>query len=303
MTLNEIFAPIAKELRRVRQQLRTQLDSLYTAEQLYESQQAHIDRFIEHFFRAAGKGLRPALVLLSAKANAPLQENDGSYEPLIQLAAAVELIHSASLAHDDVVDNASMRRKQPSLNEKFGTKIAVVVGDLLVLQAFSLLLHLKGVEWQKKERIFQILHRTTQKMCLGELCEDRILAEKRRAGRDEYLRFLEHKTASLMSASCECGALLTGREPADYQRMADFGLHFGLAFQLADDLKDGDSLLQEEAELIPLAQEYITKAKQDLEGLNASQEKQRLLELCDILLPDEKSPGIFDQGGEVTKVS
>jgi geranylgeranyl pyrophosphate synthase len=296
MTLNEIFAPIAKALRRVKQQLRTQLDSLYNAEQLYENQQAHIDRFIEHFFRASGKGLRPALVLLSARASGPLQEDDAAYQSLIKLAAAVELIHSASLAHDDVVDKAATRRNQATLNEKYGTKIAVVVGDLLVLQAFALLLGLEGIDWRKKERIFKIIHCTAQKMCLGELCEDQILSEKRRADRGEYLQFLEHKTASLMSASCECGAILTGKDPGDYQNMANFGLHFGLAFQLADDLKDQDSLLQENAELIPLAQEYINKAKHDLQSVNASPEKQHLMELCDILLPGERTPGIFDQG-------
>jgi octaprenyl-diphosphate synthase len=299
MTLNEIFAPIAKELRRVKQQLRTQLNSLYTAEKLYDSQQAHIDRFIEHFFRASGKGLRPALVLLSAKVSGPLQEDDATYQSLIQLAAAVELIHSASLAHDDVVDKAITRRNQESLNEKYGTKIAVVVGDLLVLQAFGLLLNLDGIEWGKKERIFNIIHRTAQKMCLGELCEDQILSEKRRAGREEYVQFLEHKTASLMSASCECGAILTGKEPSDYQKMADFGLNFGLAFQLADDLKDKDSLLQEDVELIPLAQEYIDKAKHDLERFKSSPEKQHLIELCNILLPGKQTPGIFDQTAEI----
>ena len=299
MTLNEIFAPIAKELRRVKQQLRTQLDSLYSAEKLQDFQQAHIDRFIEHFFRASGKGLRPALVLLSAKAGCPPNEKDASYQSLIELAAAIELIHSASLAHDDVVDKAVTRRNQESLNEKFGTKIAVVVGDLLVLQAFGLLLNLEGVAWEKKERILRIIHNTAQKMCLGELCEDQIISGKRKAGREEYLQFLEHKTASLMSASCECGAILSGKEPADYQTMANFGLNFGLAFQLADDLKDRDSLLKEDAELIPLAQEYINKAKHDLKSIKSSPEKQHLIELCNILLPGKQTPGIFDQTAEI----
>jgi geranylgeranyl pyrophosphate synthase len=90
--------------------------------------------------------------------------------------------------------------------------------------------------------------------------------------------------------------MLTGKEPADHQNLANFGRHFGLAFQLADDLKDKDSLLNENADLVPIAKEYIKKAKEDLQSFNGKKRvTKNLLALCDIVLPGNGSPGIFDQ--------
>ena len=296
MTLKEIFKPISKELLLVKKQIRLQLDNLYTDQNIRHDQKTHVSRIINHFFHVSGKGLRPALVLLSAKLAGPVTRKDSSYQSLIKLATAVELLHSASLTHDDVVDNAKERRNQVSLNEKYGNRIAVIVGDILILQAFSLLLNLETVDWQKKEKIFQIIHRTVQKMCLGELCEHQILTEQKAANVDEYVVLLENKTATLMSACCECGAMLTGKDPEGYQNLANFGRHFGLAFQLADDLKDKDSLLNENANLIPIAKDYIKKAKADLQSFNGKKRATKnLLALCDILLPGNGSPGIFDQ--------
>jgi octaprenyl-diphosphate synthase len=296
MTLKKIFKPIAKDLQLVTKQLRFQLNSLYADQNIHHYQKAHVDRFVNHFFHAPGKGLRPALVLLSAKLVGPLKLGESSYQSLIKLATAVELIHSASLTHDDIVDNAKSRRNQVSLNEKYGNKIAVVVGDILILQAFSLLLNLEALDWQKKEKIFQIVYRTAQKMCLGEMCEHQFLTEQRPASVDEYLGVLENKTATLMSACCECGAMLTGKDPADHQNLADFGRHFGLAFQLADDLKDQDSLLSKNPDLVPIAKDYIKKAKEDLQSVNGrSRVTKNLMALCDILLPGNGSPGIFEQ--------
>jgi len=295
MTLKNILKPISKELQLVKKQLRFQLNSIYGDQNIHHYQKAHVDRFLNHFFNVSGKGLRPALVLLSAKLAGPVKSRTFSYQSLIKLATAVELIHSASLTHDDIVDNAKYRRNQVSLNEEYGNKIAVLVGDILILQAFSLLLNLETIDWQKKEKIFQIVFRTTQKMCLGEMCEHQFLSEQRAAKLDEYLVLLENKTATLMSACCECGAILTGNNPADYQTLANFGHHFGLAFQLADDLKDQDSLLNEDVDLIPLAKDYIKKAKEELQSVNDTLVKKNLMALCDILLPGNGSPGIFDQ--------
>ena len=133
-------------------------------------------------------------------------------------------------------------------------------------------------------------------MCLGEMCEHQILSEQRATNVDEYLTLLENKTATLMSACCECGAMVMGNDPADYENMASFGRHFGLAFQLTDDLKDKDSLLNKDADLIPIAQDYVKKAKEDLKTINGNNAATKnLAALCDILLPGNDSPGIFDQ--------
>ena len=105
MIMEEIFEPIAKELHLVKQQLSLQLRSIAEKQHVQESQKQTVDRALSHFFTTSGKGLRPALVLLSAKLVGPLKAGETSYQPLIQLATAVELIHSASLIHDDVLDN------------------------------------------------------------------------------------------------------------------------------------------------------------------------------------------------------
>lgn len=296
MTLKEIFTPISKELSLVREQLKLQLHNLADAQNIQPYQKVHVDQVINHFFHVPGKGLRPALVLLSAKLAGPVKTGAASQQQsVIKLATAVELIHSASLTHDDIVDKAKSRRNQVSLNEKYGNRIAVVVGDILILQAFSLLLNLELLDWQKKEKIFHIIYRTAKKMCLGEMCEHQILAERRAANIDEYLALLDNKTAALMSACCECGAMLTGQEPSAYQNMANFGRHFGLAFQLADDLKDQDALMDGQTALVPIANEYIKKAKNDLQSFNGNRVTKNLAALCDILLPGNGSPGIFDQ--------
>ena len=292
MALNEIFKPISQELYLMNQELRRQLDSLTEDPQMAPAQKAHVGRLVNHFFQAPGKGLRPALVLLAAKLAGPVAPAEPSYQPLIKLATAVELLHSASLTHDDVVDQAHFRREQVSLNAQYGNRIAVVVGDALILQAYALLLNL---ETDKKEPLFRILYQTAQKMCLGEMFEHHILTERRTAQLEEYVQLLEHKTAALMSACCECGAMLTGNDPAAYENLANFGLHFGLAFQLADDSKDQDSVWDQEADLVPLVTAYIKKAKADLHVFNDNPVTPNLLALCDLLLPGNGAAGIFDQ--------
>lgn len=295
MTLKEIFAPITHDLDHVKEQITVQLHSLYAGEHLHESQKAHIEKFLRHFFQIFGKGLRPGLVLLSARLTGPIPQEEHHYQSVIKLATAVELLHSASLAHDDVIDRATVRRNQTSLNVQYGDKIAVVVGDMFVLQAFSLLLNLETVAWQQKEKIFQVLTRTVQKMCIGEMCEHQIRTEQRPAQLEEYLTLLENKTATLMSACCECGTILNGKEPADSDKMAEFGRHFGLAFQLADDLKDQDALFQQNGALLAAAQDHITKAKAALNAFDGNPVKGNLIALCDLILPENGNPGIFDQ--------
>ena len=108
--MEEIFEPIAKELHLVKQQLSVQLRNIAEKQRAHDSQKQIVDRVITHFFTTSGKGLRPALVLLSAKLVGSLEADEISYQPLIQLATAMELIHSASLIHDDVLDNAKSRR-------------------------------------------------------------------------------------------------------------------------------------------------------------------------------------------------
>jgi len=273
MNLKEIFKPVSNDLQLVKQHLKRQIATIHTAQQLNDNQKGHAANVMNHFFHASGKGLRPALVLLTAKLAEPAGISDASSRTVIQFATAIELFHSASLAHDDVLDKAKYRRHQESLNEKYGNKIAVVIGDVFILQAFSLLFNLETFDLEKKEKVFHIIHRALQNMCLGEFCAHRLLTEQDTAAVDEYVGVLEKKTATLMSACCECGAILTDQEPETYQRMANFGRNFGIAFQAADDLKDQDALVEDGVDLVPFVKTYAQKAKDDLTPSTTSRPK------------------------------
>ncbi len=293
MLLDELFKPISADLKIVKQQLKQQLNTLYAADQLRSYEKSHVSDVMNHFFSAPGKGVRPALMLLATKL-VESEEMPTSSPAVIQFATAVEFFHSASLAHDDVLDHAKYRRNQLSLNEKFGNHIAVVVGDVLLLQGFTLIFSLEIADLKKKDKIFQIIRRALQKMCLGELCAHRLLTEKDTADVNEYVGLLDKKTATLMSACCECSAVLTKDDPEISRRMADFGTHFGIAFQVADDLKDQDALVKKGVDLTTIAETYVQKAKDDLSTFPDNTAKQSLLGLCDKLLPDFQSPGMFD---------
>jgi Geranylgeranyl pyrophosphate synthase len=138
MNLKEIYQPISNELSQVEIELKNVVRNLGQGFSLANSKPKGLPyEIINHFFKVPGKRLRPALVLLSAKSvNCGLSTLDNG---LIRLAAAVELIHNASLIHDDIIDNESFRRGQPSLNKQFGNQTAVLVGDMLYTHAFSLL--------------------------------------------------------------------------------------------------------------------------------------------------------------------
>jgi octaprenyl-diphosphate synthase len=178
-----------------------------------------------------------------------------------------------------VIDNAATRRGQTALNARHGNHMAVLVGDMLVLQAFSLLLQLDMVKWQKKEKIFNILYQTVNNMCLGEICQHQLRQELRLAWSAEYLHILERKTALLMSACCECGAMLAGKRAPIVRR----------------DVHDQDAQIQRPEDLVPTARTYIVQAKQTLQAFNGNPAAHSLTALCDLLLPENGNLVIFEQ--------
>ena len=180
----------------------------------------------EYLLGGGGKRMRPALLLLSA--NYAGRKKDRS---AIRLAAVVELLHSATLIHDDVIDSADTRRGRPSANSKWGNHRSVLTGDWLYMQSFQMALE------ERNFRILDILIDLTQKMVEGEL----IQLEK--IGRidvteEDALRLATYKTACLFSGCARLGAVLGGFEGKDEQALADYGRYAGLAFQLVDDLLD-----------------------------------------------------------------
>ena len=182
----------------------------------------------DHILGAGGKRIRPALLFFAA-------ELCGYTGPRrVQIAAAIELLHNATLLHDDVVDGAHLRRGREAANARWGNRRAVLVGDFLYARASAMVVEDGNLE------ILQVFASTIRRMAEGELLQlqesfDPELTEQR------YYRVIERKSASLIGAACEAGAILGEVTRAERRRLADFGRELGLAFQLRDDALDYDT--------------------------------------------------------------
>jgi len=177
----------------------------------------------EHLLHMKGKLFRPTLLLLSARA-AHVSEPRA-----VTLAAVVELIHLATLVHDDSVDHSVLRRGMPTINALFSHQIAVIMGDYLYSRAIIELVNQGDME------PLRVLARVTNEMTVGEMHQ--LEAHDRLAySEEQYDQLIRAKTASLVSGACEAGALRA--EPAWREALARFGLHLGKAFQITDDLLD-----------------------------------------------------------------
>ncbi len=172
---------------------------------------------------ANGKRLRPALLLNICKMLGRVSKRACS------IAAGIELIHTASLVHDDIIDEADMRRGNPSVNAKWGEKIAVLVGDLLVAKAGKLFL-----KWGDK-RMLSLVADTVERMSRGEAME-LLLREKGEISEREYLKIIELKTASLFRTTVKIGAILGRANRIQERNLSLFGKYIGLAFQITDDI-------------------------------------------------------------------
>ena len=190
-----------------------------------------LDRIMQYIVKRKGKQMRPMFVLLSAKLNGEI--NDASY----RAASLVELLHTATLVHDDVVDDALERRGFFSINALWKNKIAVLVGDYLLSKGLLLSLENKDFE------ILTILSDAVKKMSEGELLQ---MEKTRNLNFDEsvYYEIIYGKTASLLASSCAAGASSVTKDPEQIQKMKDFGEYVGMAFQIKDDLFDyGDEII------------------------------------------------------------
>lgn len=179
----------------------------------------------EMMFRGGGKRLRPALVLLSSRLFGDQPDS------AISIAAAVEMVHGASLIHDDVIDDTDTRRGQPTIKAVSGNRIAVLLGDLLLCQALLAVAELDRVV------LVQVVSQAVSDMTAGQILELRQQGNVETQVPD-YLRMIEGKTAALMEAGCRLGALLTEATPAQVEACGQFGLNLGMAFQISDDVLD-----------------------------------------------------------------
>lgn len=184
-----------------------------------------IDTIVKYVVKHRGKGLRPLLVIMSAKLVGKPVTNT------YIIASTIELLHTASLVHDDVVDNAEIRRGFPSINAVWKNKISVLMGDYLLSNCL--------INATKTESIktMQILANVSGRLSKGELLQ--IEKTKRmNMSEEDYFKIISNKTAALISAASQLGAMTTSENPDDYERLKQFGENLGLAFQIKDDLLD-----------------------------------------------------------------
>lgn len=192
-----------------------------------------LDDVVTHLIIAGGKRIRPALALAAAS----LGETPAS-DDTIQGGIAVELVHLASLYHDDVMDEALIRRQVPSVNARWGNLVAIVAGDFLLARSAEIAASL-GAE------IGGLLAATLARLCRGQIAETRSSFQMART-EDDYLRSISDKTSSLMATACRIGAMTAGLTSAEIEALATFGECFGVVFQIRDDVRD---VLSNEQEL------------------------------------------------------
>ncbi|MDH3212923.1 MAG: polyprenyl synthetase family protein [Myxococcales bacterium] len=215
-------APVT--LAAIQRPVRAELDAAFAElGRIVRSDFPLIEAVNAHLLRIKGKMFRPTLLLLSAKA----VERMGPSKTA--LAAAVELIHVATLVHDDSVDHSVLRRGQPTVNARFSHQIAVIMGDYLYSRAIIELVN------QPDPEALRVMSRVTNDMTVGEMRELEAY-DALDYSMDAYTALIRAKTASLMSGACEVGAV--GAPPAQRVALRDYGTHLGMAFQITDDVLD-----------------------------------------------------------------
>jgi len=185
-----------------------------------------------HSFLGEGKRLRPLLFVMSSQL-CGYQEED-----IYHFSTIFEYIHTASLLHDDVLDNAEMRRKKPSASHVCGNSAAVLGGDFLKTRHFAIAAGSNNLEFLKT------LADTTTRIAEGQVLE-LVQRDNWHISRDEYMEIIISKTAALFSAACACGAIIAGAEKQAVHHLSQFGLNLGIAFQTMDDLLDYTSCEEE----------------------------------------------------------
>ncbi len=185
-----------------------------------------IREMADYCIDTSGKRIRPTLVFLSG-----WQENDMPSDELVKAAAVVELVHLATLVHDDIMDEAELRRNRRTAAKEYGATAAVLLGDAL----FSHALHL-AAQFPTTE-VCHMVSESTRKVCAGEIVQT-LRRGSTRITREDYWRIIDLKTAELFRVSCHLGALLSGAPSGYVDAAARFGRHLGIAYQVYDDLAD-----------------------------------------------------------------
>lgn len=184
-----------------------------------------INQISHYIIESGGKRLRPALVLLAGN------HFNARKRDLFEIAAVIEFIHTATLLHDDVVDESSLRRGRNTANAEFGNAAAVLVGDFLYSRAFEMMVSVSSMP------VMAVLAEATNVISEGEVLQLLNIHDPD-TDEEKYLKVVRFKTAKLFEAACRVGAILGGASEVDQASLADYGMHLGTAFQLIDDVLD-----------------------------------------------------------------
>lgn len=215
MNIQQIFAPIQEELSEVEARLRQAVRVEYLP----------LADIFEMLIGSGGKRIRPALAILATK----FHPTDP--EKMYTLAIATELVHAATLIHDDLIDRSSMRRGTPTINSRWSGTATVLAGDFLLARAADIAASLDNF------RVMRIFARTLMTICEGEIRQD-FARSHWPPNRDEYYKHIESKTASLFIAATKGGAILSGAPENEITALEAYGRYLGMAFQMVDDILD-----------------------------------------------------------------
>lgn len=213
--LSALYGSVQPELFQVEDVLSSELSSSYP----------EVEEIVRHGTRLGGKRLRPALLLLAGQATGSLSEAH------ITLAAVVEMIHLATLVHDDVLDEATIRRHVDTVNARWNNETSVLLGDFLFTHAFYL------ASTTESTYACRTIGKSTNIVCEGELRQTTTSGDLE-LSEEKYLEIVEAKTAQLCACCCQLGAYYAGANPETVKRISNFGRNLGIAFQIADDLLD-----------------------------------------------------------------
>ncbi len=212
-SIKDVYSLLGDELGEVRSVIRENINS----------EKNEINSVINSVDFCSGKMLRPLLLLLSGKLLGKIKREH------ISASAAIELIHNATLLHDDVIDKGTKRRNRPTVNAMYGNESAVLFGDFLLTRVFELICDLPM-------KIQKVIANSTSRLCQGELSQvltkNNILSEK------QYLEIIADKTATLYSCACHIAALISDAEDNERKALLSFGHNFGTAYQITDDIID-----------------------------------------------------------------
>ena len=238
--------------------------------------------------RAGGKMLRPALTLITAEAVG------GNRKAALKAAAAIELIHTFSLIHDDIMDQDDMRRGMPSVHKVWGDDVAILAGDTLFSKAFEIIIGTEETSSDQNNKALATVADACVKICEGQ-ASDMGFEERFDVGEDEYMEMIFKKTGALIAAATKAGAIMGGAADEVIDAMYDYGRLIGLAFQIQDDYLD---LASDEETLGKPIGSDIVKGKMTIIAIKglAGDESGRLLE---ILKDENNSQDEIDEAIEI----